>query len=283
MIILIVIASLLFSLLSPFTGYLFVVSINGALLYQSGIKKSAYFYILFFVGVIALFSADMITIMEVGDIIIGVMVASLLFIELLKKKHDYTYALFVTSLLQLFYAVVRHLSFGNIYSQRLDTFVAGYKEFLVEAGGLGESVQQDLIIETVVRIMNDYQPAIWSLTMLLAIYLSALFISKRILPVWKHERIQFPFGLSYVLIVALLLAVLPATRLIGFNGVLMLLTLFLIQGLSILDYMAKKHFKNSRFVMIATVVLLVVNVFFALIVAAVGLFDYWLDIRKLNK
>lgn len=283
MIILIVVASLLFSLLSPFTGYLFVVSINGSLLYSNGFKKSVPFYLFFIIGIIVVFSAEVITVMEVGDILIGVIAASIIFIELLRRKQDYVQALFVTSVVQLVYAVIRYFLFGNIYKERLETFTTGYKELISEAGGISDLAQQDMIFETVVQIMTDYQPAIWAIAMLLAIYLSAVFISKRILPQWQHEKVRFPYILSYVLIISLGLAIIPETRLVGINGTLMLMTFFLIQGMSILDYLAKKHFKNSRFIMIATIVLLIVNVFFALAVAVVGLFDYWLDIRKLNK
>jgi len=278
-----VVSSLLVTLLSPVIGYIYLVSVGGKYMYDDT-NKIISVPILLIAGTLTLWSLGMITILEVSDISVGVVLALIIFISTLRKNNNYVAAFFSAGLLQVLYAVIRSLLFGSVYKDRIDTFLTGYNAFVDHnVANLGNSVEAPSeLIDTIIRLMVEYQAAIWSITMLLGMYLAMVFLAKRMSIEWKHHLIRFPYWFSYVLIIVLCLAIIPDTRTIGINGLLMIMVFFLIQGLSITDFIARNHFKKSRFIMIATIILIIVNFFFAIFIATIGMLDYWLDIRKLN-
>ena len=284
------VSSLFISLLSPALGYLFLLSVGGEGLFNNK-KAATVTYSIIISGVIIFKMMKMITFMEVGDIVCGVVMIVIIFQEILKKKNNYITAFFYSGLIQITYSVVRWFAFAPIYKERLDAVFLGYRSFIEEnIANLGEQIvnlsQVTLILEmteSVKSIMFDYQVAIWGITMLLGMYVAMVFFARKLDINWEHHNIRFPYWFSYILIMTLALSVFPVTRTVGINGLLIALVFFLIQGLSIIDHITRQHFKKSRFVMIGTVVLLILNIFFAVIVSILGLLDYWLDIRKINK
>jgi uncharacterized protein YybS (DUF2232 family) len=73
----------------------------------------------------------------------------------------------------------------------------------------------------------------------------------------------------------------PWLRVIGLNGLVVLLGLYFLQGLSIAAFLFRR-FQLPRFLATLSVILLVFQPFFTLLVAGLGLFDVWFAFRRLS-
>jgi uncharacterized protein YybS (DUF2232 family) len=79
----------------------------------------------------------------------------------------------------------------------------------------------------------------------------------------------------------LFLTGMPWLRVIGLNGLVVLLGLYFLQGLSIAAFLFRR-FQLPRFLATLSVILLVFQPFFTLLVAGLGLFDVWFAFRRLS-
>jgi uncharacterized protein YybS (DUF2232 family) len=68
---------------------------------------------------------------------------------------------------------------------------------------------------------------------------------------------------------------------VGLNGLIVLLGLYFLQGLSIAAFLFRR-FQLPRFLATLSVILLVFQPFFTLLVAGLGLFDVWFAFRRLS-
>lgn len=96
-------------------------------------------------------------------------------------------------------------------------------------------------------------------------------------------RWELPEPLVWVFIAAgaLFLTGLPWPKIVGLNGLIMLLSLYFLQGLSIAAFLFRR-FQLPRFLATLSVILLVFQPLFTLLVAGVGLFDVWFAFRRLS-
>jgi uncharacterized protein YybS (DUF2232 family) len=74
---------------------------------------------------------------------------------------------------------------------------------------------------------------------------------------------------------------LPALTVVGLNGLLIFLALYFVQGLCIAAFLFRR-FQLPRFLATLSVILLVFQPFFTLLVAGLGLFDIWFAFRRLS-
>ncbi|MBW6516571.1 MAG: YybS family protein [Candidatus Cloacimonetes bacterium] len=281
--IIIALATLVISILSTFLGYIFIVSIGCVYLLDKEPRQRITFYSIICISLIVLYLSRIIPILEVSDIFGSVLLVSWIFIHVIKKTEDHSIALYYGCLSQIAYGVFRYVLFSGIYQKRVDMIFQGYETFLSSDTIIGNTNGQlESILEQIRIIMIDYHLAIWSASMIFAVYLATLFFSKRVAFKWQHHLFKLPQSLIYLLIVALVLALIQFTRVFGLNIVVIISIIMLLQGLAIVDFCCKKHLKNSRLILIAVIVLIFVNVYFALIVSLLGLIDNWLDIRKIN-
>ncbi len=96
-------------------------------------------------------------------------------------------------------------------------------------------------------------------------------------------RWELPEPLVWVFIVSgvLFLTDMPWFRVAGLNGLIMLLGLYFLQGLSIAAFLFRR-FQLPRVLATLSVILLVFQPFFTLLVAGLGLFDVWFAFRRLS-
>ncbi len=74
---------------------------------------------------------------------------------------------------------------------------------------------------------------------------------------------------------------LPVVAAVGLNGLLVFLALYFVQGLCIAAFLFRR-FQLPRFLATLSVILLVFQPFFTLLVAGLGLFDIWFAFRRLS-
>jgi hypothetical protein len=261
------------------------VLVVGGQRYLQSKEKSNLFFAVMIAAILLLYAFRVISILEVGDVIGGVAIVSWVYFMLVRNKVDYTKALLYAGFVQILYALFRTIALGRVFEERVEAIFTGYESIMGSSlAGSPEAMEQMLpMIEQMKAILLNYQGAIWALTMLLSMYAATLIFARRVGDNWEHKRIRFPFWVSYLLIGAMLFAVFSATRTLGINGMIMLSVFFLIQGLAIIDYWTNGFMKKNSFVMVGMVILMIINVFFAISVALLGLIDYWLDMRKINQ
>ena len=75
---------------------------------------------------------------------------------------------------------------------------------------------------------------------------------------------------------------LPPLKVVGINGLLVLMTVYFFQGIAIVSYVfEKKAFPRALRILLYT--LIAVQQFLAVAVIGLGFFDIWMNFRKLNK
>ncbi len=99
----------------------------------------------------------------------------------------------------------------------------------------------------------------------------------------RLNRWQAPDLLVWVLIGCGLIMLLPVTeiRLIGINGLLVLLTIYFIQGIAIVSFYFEKK-KLSRAIRVVLYIMIAFQQLFLLAIICIGLFDMWINFRKID-
>lgn len=143
----------------------------------------------------------------------------------------------------------------------------------------------------IVAFITKIFPAICLVGMILTVWLNLL-EGKIIFP--KHGLPYPDFGnlnswkapekMVWFLIAAGIILLLPEekTKILGWNVLIVILFIYLLAGVAIVDFILKKIgiYKGIRYVILF---LVFAQQFITLVVIAVGIFDLWVDFRKLNR
>jgi len=129
-------------------------------------------------------------------------------------------------------------------------------------------------------------PAVFLIVGALVILLNAALVRAYLLrrdPAWleggEFEGLRWGLGMAAAFVASGLLVALPATRPVGYNGLLLVAFFFALQGLAVLAFYARR-LAGPPLLRAAVVVLVLVNPWAPQILALVGLFDTWFDFRK---
>jgi uncharacterized protein YybS (DUF2232 family) len=113
-------------------------------------------------------------------------------------------------------------------------------------------------------------------------------------PIFKKKGLSFPdFGtlnlwkapdpLIWVLIGCGALLLVPASsfKIIGLNGLLVILMIYFFQGIAVVSFFFEKK-RFPRFLRLIFYSLIALQQIFLLFIIGIGLFDMWMNFRKLN-
>jgi uncharacterized protein YybS (DUF2232 family) len=102
-------------------------------------------------------------------------------------------------------------------------------------------------------------------------------------PAWleggEFERLRWGLGMAVAFVASGLLVAAPPTRALGYNSLLLVAFFFALQGLAVVSFYAQR-LAGPPLLRVALVVLVLVNPWAPQLMALVGLFDTWLDLRK---
>ncbi len=277
--ILIAVISVVIATLSPFWGLVFILAFSDK--YRN---KRTLFNSIYFGFVILLFILQVINVLSLIDLLFGVGLTSVLFIWSLNRTLNFINALMSVFFMNILYAVIRLVFFGKQYAEVIAEVIEKYKEFIAQSfQNNNEQLSMALkFIDTFQELFTKYYVGIWVFTIAVAIYVGALILSKKGSLKWEHRKIQMPFYLIYVLILGLAGFLLPSIQVSGINALIMVSPLFLIQGISILDFYWGDFFKRSKFLLILLIFSMVFNYFILILVALLGLADIWFNFRKID-
>ncbi|WP_155320629.1 YybS family protein [Desulfosarcina ovata] len=99
----------------------------------------------------------------------------------------------------------------------------------------------------------------------------------------RLNRWRAPDVLIWGVIGSGLIMLLPATgfRLIGINGLLVVLTVYFIQGIAIVSFFFEKK-KLPRPIRVVLYIMIALQQLFLLVIVCIGLFDMWINFRKID-
>jgi len=227
---------------------------------------------------------NIIDIIRFTDIIVGIGLASYIFFKLKSMNLDYAKCIIYIFLYSTGYGLFRHLIFGKKLIENIGIAFERSKELIIDSFQNNPD-QINIFLELLAKskiFLENFNVSIWSAGIVIASYLGALILSKRRGSSWKHNRIRLPFFLIYFLIFVLVLVLLPKTKVVGLNGILLVAPLFLIQGISILDFYWGNFFSKSKFLLYLLIFAMALNFPLLILVSLVGLFDIWFNFRKIN-
>ena len=271
--------SVVIATLSPFWGLIFIIAFSGK--YQ---KKRSLFYSVYFGFVVFLFLFRVIDIISFMDLLIGVGLTSALYLWSLQRTLNFINALISAFFLNIIYSILRLIIFGKQYADIIAEVLENYKEFVTQSFQ-NNNEQLNLALkftDTFQELFTKYYVGFWVFTIVFAIYIGSLFLSKKGFLKWEHRKIRMPFYLIYILIAALAGFLLPTTHNYGINALIMIAPLFFIQGISIMDFYWGDFFKKSKLLLFLLIFSMVFNYFILILVALIGLTDIWFNFRKID-
>ena len=244
-----------------------------------------YLFLLIFVLTAAgLFIANTIDTITFFDVTIGIAVSIYFYFVYLQKSGSYVNAILSAAAVNCFYAIVRQLIWGK---QLMENFLLAMQN--------AEALLQSLLVENkellsltseslnaTKTVLTNYYIGIWMVSIILGLYLGSLLLSRRLQNKWNHQRIGVPFYLIYILIASLVLFTLPQLRIYGINSLMILAPLFIIQGVSILDFFWRNFFAKSRILLYLLIFSMAFNIPILILVALIGVLDIWFDFRKIR-
>ena len=271
--------SAIISTISPFWGLFFILSY--------GVKhhsKNA-FWVVFAATIAALRFIDpkIIPLPVFSDIILGVGLTAFLFFTFLFRTKSYEKTILAVSMYNFLYGIIRFAVFKNFLLKTISNVFEQYNVIFEEmAAGKNEYLMifQDSVDQTQ-AFFTDFYPAIWGSGIIIALWLGSLMVSKKNEIKWSHKVFRMPYFIVYFLLAALLLSIYTKTRIYGFNGLIMIAPLFLIQGISILDFYWGKFFKKSKFLLVLLVISIIINIPIIILIMLMGVADVWLNFRKI--
>jgi len=279
-VILIACLSAVISAFSPFWGLIIIFALGVKYQDRSQLYR---FYSTFFITIVILYFGRLIDVISFSDILIGVALSSYLYFRILLKRYDYLYSILSIFIINLIYGVIRHLLFSKRILLNISIVAEEYMKILQET--IQDNSEKLMFIsdllETMKTIMANYYPGIWVITIIAGIYIGSLIISAKMQSKWSHKIVRLPYELVYFLIIVLGLFLIDKTRIFGINGILMLIPLFIIQGMSILDFYWGEYIRKAKILIVLMVIAMVFNPYLIIIIAVLGLTDMWFNFRKI--
>jgi len=251
------------------------------------------FTIIALIIILGRFSFDVFFFIEL--LLIGFVLSELIELKLsIEKTFIYacTVVLFSSILVVLFYSNITGIQVGSLVSAYIVKNLELTLELYKSIGMPEENIHMiSNSMESFQYVLIRISPALAIASTLFIIWTS-LMLAK---PLLKTKNLFYPdFGLlnlwkapEYLVWVAIacgILLLIPdkAVRLMGINGILILMAIYFFQGMAIVSfYFEKKQFPRLlRFFLYS---LVAIQQIFLLIVVILGFFDIWFNFRKLEK
>jgi len=194
-------------------------------------------------------------------------------------------------LLLLFYSHSAGVGIADLVSSYVDKNLALYEQALKQMDATEETRQAlSASIEVVERVMLRVLPGLAVSGILFTAWITLLLAR----PVLRRAGLPFPeFGslnswrapemLIWPLIACGLLLLVPVSglKLLGLNGLLVLLQVYFFQGIAIVSF----FFEKKRFPLAVRWILytlITLQAFLLVLVIGLGIFDMWLNVRKIE-
>lgn len=265
--------------ISPFWGLIFIISFCGKYL-----EKRNLFLAFFWIATIILLATKAIEIITFFDVIIGVGLSTFIYFLTFQKSGDYVKSFLSAFAVITGFSIARQLFLGNVLVENINFLIENYKQFINTAmQNNPENLELSLaVLDSTKDVFLKYYTSIWITSLTFGLYFGTLLFSRRMPVKWQHKKISMPYFFIYLLILAMIIFILPNWKTTGINAMVILAPIFLIQGISILDFFWGEFFRRSKLLLFLLIISMVVNIPILILVGLIGLLDIWFDFRKIR-
>ena len=273
---LLAVVSSLVAIISPFWGLIFWTVNICDLLRKKTKDVNIGFAIFGGVVIISALAMDIDSV-RIADVLIGIGVASYLFISLyLKSGFRNAFSLF--ALFQCCYGFLRKYLFADS--------LQGSKDLIISQLDANRDLFQNYQnLETeYLKMIDSYFNNIelfWLVPMIFALVTGMIFTRKNVLMKFHTISFKLPDSLVYVMIAGIVLAIFEQTRFIGLPLTVTFVTLLAIQGFPIVWLWLLGSTFNNTLLRILTYIIILLNFHIFIIVSCiVGLIDIWFNLKN---
>lgn len=147
-------------------------------------------------------------------------------------------------------------------------------------------------MDTIHYVMTRIMPALFSVMIMMVVWVNTLFIKKILLKKGLHvsqldglNRWRAPEKLVWPVIFFILLLLVPipttALKIMGLNCILVIMPIYFFQGIAVVSFVfEKRRFPGMLRVFIYTII--AIQQIFLFVIVGLGFFDTWIDFRKIG-
>lgn len=274
--------AILITLFSPFLGQIYVVGVVGKNLYDK--KKLNYYY-----GIVV-FVVSLLVLLKVVSLVVALnmfmvlLLSPYVFFATFERLSNIEASITTSGVLNIIYGFILNYLVKKNYITEIKSTFDLFRETVASSDYNAE--MRNLMVEninSIQRIFSEYLSVIWAFFMILAIFFGAIILAKTTKEIsWDFSKVKWPFQSIYVLIVSMLFVLYPVTFQLGIKFLVIMITIYLIQGISILSFFWKDYFVRSKFLLTILIVAILFNPYLLLLIGFVGLFDIWFNFRKID-
>lgn len=268
--------------ISPFFGQIYVIGIAGKKLFEK--NKFYQYFAVIAIAMISLILTKAVSLIIALNMLMVLLFTPYIFVSIYKKIFNVEAAIAVSGILNGFYGIIMNFIIKRYYSEDIQSVFTTLRASLEENNMNPDQLNLMLnYLNNFEDLFINYISVIWSFFMILAIFFGALIIAKKSDEInWNFSLVRWPFQSVYLLIAGLALTLIPLTNSIGIKLLVLLLTFYFIEGISILTYFWKDYFTKSKFFLVILIIAILFNPFLLLLISLVGVFDIWFNFRKID-
>jgi len=271
---------------SPGVGLMFSVSASGHSL-LSDIRKTNLFFTLWVTLCVFFYIYGLVGGIEVMNLCLGAGISGYLMFMLMHRNVD-SNIIFATLLFyNCIYILAQHLFLAETLATQYK--IATDEAIMLITARYAESPERLAALTEMIKMSGDYyilyQMGLWTALMMLCLTIGYFFTFRKRQDIVTIASYQNHVSCTYCLVSALIIAIFTKNQAHTYavNFLIGIYPLYLMQGIGVLVGMSIRWFSRvSPLMKFIAVFCLVFNPYIMLFIALIGLFDCWLDFRKLN-
>ena len=245
-------------------------------------QKTSVFFIAWLVLCILMFSQNFIDHIHTLNLI-SAGISCFLLIYFLRRNLEMNFIFMILLLFNSAYVALRQYLFAGFIENQFNQSITQIMDIV--ANRYSESSEQYMIFSELMDVSThfylSYSPGMWIALMMLCILVGYFITFRQSEDYVPISQYQVHLYVCYVAVLALGICILPGFRLIGINLLLAIMPLFLIQGMAVAHHKMVSWFSHSLLLKIIAIICIIINPYIVLFLSIIGLFDNWLDFRKL--
>lgn len=220
--------------------------------------------------------------LALADAIVGVAVPAFVYFKIFSITRSHHRAFIPALISSAGYGVIRQTVFGGIIKDQLRESSEQSLILLQELFSGDPELQSmaEMSSQLSYKAYTDYGAGLWFITIFIALFIGSHWLAAREKISWKQDWFIIPYNGVYILIAALVTFLIPVTRNIGANLLLMTLPVFFVQGTGVVYYFWVRYRSKKRFLLFYLLSVVLLNYIFVLFLIVLGILDIWLMFRQ---
>jgi len=265
---------------SPFWGLLIIVAYSYRYFQERNLKYAVSFFAAALLSVIFVNGQQIA--LSLFDAYFGVGLVAFIFFKILADKRDLSQSLLYSSGVAAIYGILRQILFHQVLIEQMQQNSVMTTELSQELFSDNPEMLQLAMqsVESSVQIFTSYGVAIWFLVIISSLFAGIAWLTFKEKGIGVISAIKLPYGFVYPLIASMLLFLIPGLRVTGINVLLIVIPLFLIQGIAVNAYFLKHVMKGKNMIWVTVLLIIFLNYLYLIFLVFLGIADLWLQYRE---